>query len=166
MNRLWGSILILVVAILASIVACGPTPTPPTQPPPQPTEEPPPPQPPQPSGQADLRFLSVGLNHSSQPGYPFEVVSEIANDGPVEASGFNAGCRYTCPGGTVISSGIDIVIGGYIPANSSFTYTQPVRILCEPIPAILDFTCTVNEDGSVPESNTGNNTMNYTAMFP
>ena len=154
------------VAILASILACGPTPTPYNPPPPQPATEEPPPQPPQPSGQADLRFLSVGLNNSTQPGYEFEIESTIANDGPVEASGFNAGCTYTCPGGTVISGGLDIVIGGYIPANSSFTYTQFVRIQCDPIPAVLNFTCTVNDDGSVPESNTGNNTMNYTANFP
>lgn len=167
MKRRWLSGLVLVLAMVVAAMACDGTPTP--LPPPSQDDQPPQPpdtQPQEPAGLPDLAIVDVSIVSSSQPGYSHEVVGIIANNGGADASGFNAGCTYQCPGGLVNSGGLDIVIGGYVAANDQFTFRQPVRIACEPVPAILDLDCSVDEGGNVQEENEGNNTAFFSVSIP
>jgi hypothetical protein len=96
------------------------------------------------SGQPDLQIVNIRVEQYNQAGLTHQIIATIKNNGAEEAKGFNAGCTYKCPGGTITSAGIDIVQAGYILANQQFTYQSPFRFQCEPRPAFVNLECTVN----------------------
>lgn len=115
------------------------------------------------TGSADLTLSNVSITGiDPQSGSPYYMVEgTVRNNGNADASGFEAGCTYQCPGGTITSGGFSLVQGGFVSANSSFTYTASNRIACEPVPAILmNVTCEVDENNDVAESNENNNSLN------
>jgi hypothetical protein len=169
MKRRWQAGMVFVMATVIAVIACDGTSTPPPPPPPpadDPTPQQPDSEPAEPVGLADLALLDVSIVASSQPGYSHEVVGVVTNTGAADATGFDVGCTYVCPGGLVNSGGMSIVIGGYIAANDQFTYRSSVTIACDPVPAFLDLECSVDEDGSVPEENEGNNTGFFSVSIP
>lgn len=155
---------IILIALLFLASACDPD---------DPTPEPTPGQPndsnggnnnnPPQTGSADLTLSGVSITGiDAQSGSPYYMVEgTVRNNGNADASGFEAGCNYQCPGGTITSGGFSLVQGGFVSANSSFTYRASNRIACDPVPAILmNVTCEVDPNNDVAESNENNNSLN------
>lgn len=165
MKRLTAISLVWLVGILVSglLVGC-PSPPPDNQP-----RTPPSPSPAsnttsttKSSGQPDLQIVNVSVEQYNQAGLTHQIIATIKNNGAREAKGFNAGCTYKCPAGTITSAGIDIVQAGYISGNKQFTYKSPFRFQCEPRPAFVNLECTANcKNDSNP-----NNDFYYTSIKP
>jgi len=141
----------LVLALSAMACDNGPTSTPL---PPEPTRAAPPAPPPPPlPTEANLSLGEVRVEPYSDSFFTYEIVATIVNEGSGTASGFYAGCTYTCPpGDTPPSGGFDIVQGGYVEGNSQFVYRSPFHYMCTTQFPSLDLTCTIESaQGSVRE---------------
>ena len=168
MKRYLLTKLLIIFVFVFSILACELTGSNPTSVPPRPPDT----RPSsggssggnvQPAGQPDLTLSNVTiLGVDSQQGSPYyRFQGIVSNSGSADASGFEAGCTYSCPGGLVLTGGFSLVQGGFVGANNSFTYTQSNRISCEPVPAILqNVSCSVDSNNDVVESNENNNSFN------
>ena len=84
------------------------------------------------------------------PGH-HELILGVENTGNQTASGFSAGCRWDCPGGTIHQAGAGAVQGGYLVSGRHRTYSSPFRIQCEWAPAFLTFWCEVDGGNAVEE---------------
>ena len=147
---------VFIIAIIAGCVSPQPTPTPPEQQPQTPTPTPMPT--PRPTSLPDLKITNVRVENLNDPtAFDHNLIATIKNDGDDVASGFNAGCEWSCPGGLTTSGGASIVQGGYISRHSEFTYHSPMQLFCEGHPTILYFRCSINEEGRVKETDTSNN---------
>jgi hypothetical protein len=137
----------LYFVITMVITACSS----PSAPPPQPPLNNPPNNPTQPSsGKPDLTLGETYIESNNDAYLSYQIVATISNLGNAEANGFNAGCTYQCPtGDPYISGGLDIVQGGYIGPNSSFTYKSPFHYMCTVSTPTVDLVCTIEaSDGS------------------
>ncbi len=150
----WRDVIVSVVLIAVVTggigMSCKQQPPPP---PPKPNGGQPPqaPSPPTPSGRADLMLGQVRLEKSNDPGFNYRVIATIRNVGNGDATGFNAGCTYNCPPGEPMTSGgLDIVQGGYLRANSEFTYRQPFRYQCVVRPPMIDLDCVIEQKDGPP----------------
>jgi len=137
----FGSLLALLIAGLL-VAACA-----------EETESPPPPQlkevlplapgAVQPSA-ANLILGSTHVEPFDEASQTYQIVATIENTGGSDASAFSAGCTYKCPpGGSITGGGLDIVQGGVIAGNSSYTYKSPFHLACESKPPTLGLTCSI-----------------------
>lgn len=154
--------LFLILIVLFVLVACN-SDNSTSEPPPSTNAGRNPTATPRPTGTADLTISNVSISgidpQQGSPYFRFEGV--VRNTGNADAIGFEAGCTYKCPGGPVLTGGFDLVQGGYLSANDSFTFSSVNRISCDPVPAILtDVTCDVDAYNDVVESAENNNTFN------
>lgn len=158
-------VLVAFTSIIAAALGCEPTPTPTPyrEPQPQPAQNEPPPAN---EGQPDLRVLEMSIERYDQGGLSHRLVAVVENSGSVEASGFDAGCTYECPSGTITRAGVDIVIDGYIAAYDRFTYTQPFMMQCDPPPGSVYMECTIDTSNVIAESYEDNNYTAYTVPVP
>jgi hypothetical protein len=142
------------VALLITSIACAIIPTPTPRPTPterrDPTDEPannPPPSPSKP----DLILGVTYIEPNNDTFNTYKIVATIENLGDGEATPINAGCTYQCPAGDQYNSGgLNIVTGGYIGPNSSFTYKSPFHYVCTIFEPTIDLICTIESpDGEI-----------------
>lgn len=123
---------------------------------------------PPPVSKADLRVSNLKIEKVVEAGgnkmHYVSVV--ITNHGETEARGFDCGFTYKCPAGLVLSSGNDLVQGGYLGPNASRTYGARIKISCDPIPAFLDISLDPDFNDDVDESNEQNNMLKTRLTIP
>lgn len=155
----------LIIGIIFCVVlmACKRSSSPPP-PPPEKQKEVTSPAPPK--GLADLQIVDVRIEKSKGPGLPYVMVATVRNNGETDASGFNAGCEWDCPGGQVTHAGATIVQGGAIRGKSEFTYRPQFALQCAGPPTMLLVVCTVDEENRVQESNETNNRWSSQISIP
>jgi hypothetical protein len=118
------------------------------------------------AGPPDLQIDSVWVEASQAPGFDHDLVMIVTNHGDSDASGFGAGCEWSCPGGTIGGAGADATVDGYVAGNGSFTYTSPFRVQCAGPPGSLVMTCDVDYRNDLAEVREDNNRWQGTVGIP
>jgi hypothetical protein len=143
--------LALTVSAFTICEGCQQPSQPTTQPPEpsSPTPSTPGPSSPTPSPQVNLRITDVRVSKSNRGNEYRSIAVNVKNDGDEIARGFNVGCSWKCPpGGAILSSGADVIQGGYISGNGQATYQTDARVGCSGPPAILNFECMIYPKGN------------------